>query len=581
MPENPAAGEEDEGFGDFKFVSYPSTSLHSNHNPKEEDDEWGDFIENPLQFSQIRPPNTLSFDPFPTFQKPILDPIFPESNPTHHELEINSAPLGVEKIMGALPLSIFGEEEEEPSSIDPSLDALDGFSLKPAAKNGSSFVGLNDLIANLYGQTEQIRAEKEQNFNDDFDEDGWEFKDAFSGTPNGGGDFGVGIENGSNAKLVDGIANFSTSDVDSSKKEWNIADLLGAELKEVKEPMSNGDIQGMEKKLEDCQRAPQLYAFSNGKLDSFDLSNAHDGFFHKPTPTVGNGINGFDFSSGIAPKDIMPNLYSQTEQTSAANSNIKPAGSGFSSVQLGLHSNLANNDDDVDENCWEFKDALSEIGVENVNTGLGTVDMYRNISTESKLEKIVHFYSRLKEKSHFLSVHHLEDLKGAKDAAILSREEAKAMALNEQIQSVYEKLQAENTVYGKNHQEKHPPRNIGVNELLEVVKDPDFHALELEYCLSKRISLSEEDLTSAVGLYEHAISMLHIMTLGSMLDQSTYISAWSKMISVCARELQHGAMIWMQSLQNNVHAQIFSQPRVIQACNILLPLEKYIEWQKF
>lgn len=54
---------------------------------------------------------------------------------------------------------------------------------------------------------------------------------------------------------------------------------------------------------------------------------------------------------------------------------------------------------------------------------------------------------------------------------------------------------------------------------------------------------------------------LKILTSASREDQFSYISAWSKMLSVCAQELRHGAFIWKQSLQESVHEQILSKPQ--------------------
>lgn len=64
-----------------------------------------------------------------------------------------------------------------------------------------------------------------------------------------------------------------------------------------------------------------------------------------------------------------------------------------------------------------------------------------------------------------------------------------------------------------------------------------------------------------VELIKHATTMLKILTLVSLEEQSTYVSTWSKMLSVCAQELKHGAWIWKQSLEKKVHNQIISEPQ--------------------
>jgi hypothetical protein len=62
-------------------------------------------------------------------------------------------------------------------------------------------------------------------------------------------------------------------------------------------------------------------------------------------------------------------------------------------------------------------------------------------------------------------------------------------------------------------------------------------------------------------LLKHVTSTIKILTLVSRKEQSSYVSTWSEILSVCARELKHGALIWTQSLQKDVHDQILSKPQ--------------------
>lgn len=59
-------------------------------------------------------------------------------------------------------------------------------------------------------------------------------------------------------------------------------------------------------------------------------------------------------------------------------------------------------------------------------------------------------------------------------------------------------------------------------------------------------------------LFEHASSILRILTLSSFKEQHSYISSWSKMASACELELQHGAMIWSQAVSANVQTELLS-----------------------
>lgn len=66
-----------------------------------------------------------------------------------------------------------------------------------------------------------------------------------------------------------------------------------------------------------------------------------------------------------------------------------------------------------------------------------------------------------------------------------------------------------------------------------------------------------------------------------MEEQSNYVSTWSKIVSVCAQELKHGASIWKQSLQKNVRSQILSEPKGNDKDVLLMPSIRYTAFLKF
>lgn len=107
---------------------------------------------------------------------------------------------GSDNHRGALPLSIFGDEELE---TDDSPNIQDAFTFKPSyPRNGinsqGSNISINDLISNLYCQAEQIPPVDDAgkhtgngldssnevmdltlvNSDDDFEDSSWDFKDA-------------------------------------------------------------------------------------------------------------------------------------------------------------------------------------------------------------------------------------------------------------------------------------------------------------------------------------------------------------------------------------------------------------------
>lgn len=165
--------EDDESFGDFKFASYPNQPLPSTS-------AWGNFVNhsNHINGTTTSKPS----DPFTVSP----DPLGKTANKARG---------------GAIPLSIFGEEEDdEPVSDSNSNEFFSnggGVVKKGSDSNGS--VGISDLISNLYHQQNGSgsasmsnvvpTSPKNLNVNDlnqdeDDEDDGWEFKSAERETGN-------------------------------------------------------------------------------------------------------------------------------------------------------------------------------------------------------------------------------------------------------------------------------------------------------------------------------------------------------------------------------------------------------------
>ncbi|OVA05754.1 hypothetical protein BVC80_9037g2 [Macleaya cordata] len=472
----------------------------------------------------------------------------------------------------------------------------DEFSYKPTGiENGLVFESGGTTTASgcnsdPLSQSKQIGTENGLNSyfvdgNFDFDENFCEFKDSFAET---------------------GATNCSAG----QKEELKVGDHSGVQ---VKVPTLTDEVQVNGKELWNNLGALPVSEFSNGRLDSDDPLFGEDIFSYKHSTSMRNGVNNQVVSSNFALNDLISNLYSQAEQIPTALSSQEATENGFNSAQTVLNSDLVTGEDDFDENSWEFKAASSEPffesgpgetiqkipteakstvlssqeatenGFNSAQTALnsdlvkgkhdfdenswefkgslsvafletGPGDTLQMFPTESKLKTFIDFYCRLKEESYFVALHHLDGLKKAKTAAALSNEDAKAEALHEEIQAAYKKLHREGVI-----SEERPPRNDCLNELLELMKEPKLQVLDSEFNLSKRISLAEKNMSSAIEIFQHAISMVKILTLGSMEDQVTYITTWSKILSACAQELKHGAFIWKQSLQKKVHRQMLSR----------------------
>ncbi|XP_068659899.1 uncharacterized protein [Aristolochia californica] len=667
----PDEEEDDDTFGDFKFVAsssaavvaFPSFAFDSEQQSvPAEDDDWGDFVDSTIQFHQasddtygsqkppLNSPNIHFSDSFASLQEALPDLLsIPKKSETKQW----------ERPKGALPLSIFGDEEkledQESEKVDFMFKKADIFSTKTTVENGSnstkviSNTSVTDLISNLYGSTEQIRTENATrsdlaNDEGDFEENSWEFKDALSEISGGNGDFAeeqkVSEVLGLNGGAFPGHGNqgedfkgekravgsfVAENGVDcwdvfvgneSCKQEQNVVGIsgdhievstnseiqanhirgqngtkggyfdengdFGDEIWEFKDSFSEIGVQGansvteqkslevssfdevessdtkiqkIEKKGEDMQKIAVSSTF-NGKLEFANLCDVQDGFVSKPSIDGRNGMNGLNLKVIAGLDDLISNLYPPDEQISVANSEKETADSRFELLQSGLDNNFVNGDAD-----WEFKDASSETKVEDNIFGSWT-----NISQHTanfKLQKFVEFYSNLKEESHALALYHLEGLKKAKVAAALSGEEEKVIILNDEIQSVYAKVRKETEASKKVHPEE-PPKSGHGGELFETLQDPDFGVFDLKYCLSSQLSLAQGDLSVAVQLLKHASWVNHILSMASMEEQTAYVSAWSRIIVVCARELQHGSMIWRQSLQKKAHRELLLKPQAQQ-----------------
>lgn len=182
-----ADDDDDEGFGDFKFAPMPpihatatTTTASVDGNPKTSsgdffsDDDWGDFVTTPS--NQINGGFGLSNGTDPSLNQKPLD-VFVENNEsklTRVELvpgRVESVKAEWVKPQGAIPLSLFGEvedeeEKEENSGAGESTveEGAASFSHKKDdnAKKGLGLkggLGINDLIANLYKQSPQIKVE--------------------------------------------------------------------------------------------------------------------------------------------------------------------------------------------------------------------------------------------------------------------------------------------------------------------------------------------------------------------------------------------------------------------------------------
>ncbi|CAN6452878.1 unnamed protein product [Victoria cruziana] len=278
---------------------------------------------------------------------------------------------------------------------------------------------------------------------------------------------------------------------------------------------------------------------------------------------VDSGMSPSHFSKEnppIAFKDLIANLYSQTEQMKQV------------VLEANLSGRVSDDEGDSDDKDWEFKDAFSDNRLDNheVDTSLGGVHIEtgsassRDEDEESNFRDFFVLYFRLKEVGRKYVLQHLDALENERKAANLSHDQATALALNQEIQAGYAMLQEEEKSLSTGSFEDHPLRNAGEVELLRAINDLQFQELELLYCLSEKILAAKDSLGSALALFKHTTSMLCIMTLATVHEQLAYVSAWSKIISTCSKELHHGASIWRRAQENQVDKEILDDTQGVR-----------------
>lgn len=240
--------DDDDGFGDFKFAS--SVQPFPSHPPppptqqqqQQDDDDWGDFVVSPIGSHPVESPSPPPlFDAFPPLYAAASDKI-----------------AGVkqwEKPSGALPLSIFGEEEvDEPEPLHPPVLFSASLSSSIPARDRKGPVAahgeLRDLITSLYGQASQpVGGDNDglclaEGKEDDSDESSWEYKDASSSSPNS-----VLKEDGIRNEKS-GLQCTETADFREIEKAYGVASLSGEQIIEMKR---KEEIKAVYKKLEEAK----------------------------------------------------------------------------------------------------------------------------------------------------------------------------------------------------------------------------------------------------------------------------------------------------------------------------------------
>lgn len=309
-----AEDDDDDSFGEFTFASnHPTVNSASQIPVTTGDDEWGDFnfFQNDTTDHNLKSP-----------------PSQPQT-----QIEAQTQPKW-EKIKGALPLSLFGDDDEEDDKPAMPVAGEDVKLSNYSGNNGlvtnnksdksNAHMYMNDLLANLYSQSQQqqsIKADDNGNnldlstINTTFTKDANTSSDVFSSfslhtvTP-GAGNHGSDDEGG--WEFIDAFSDSKLTQIGKDNKE---------RLEKEKPVSSPG--------LQDCARSSiDLFAAPNNEVP-FEYNVTHSGL---NANSVTNFQNGF-----------------------SANSKADSEGATHE-----LSSNLHSGSDDFDDTFGEFETAYTE-----------------------------------------------------------------------------------------------------------------------------------------------------------------------------------------------------------------------------
>ena len=374
--------EDDESFGDFKFASFPNQSSPST---SVENHGWGDFVNHSNHIN-----GTISSKPF--------DPFTITSDPPEKRVnETNGIAVEPNKVRGAIPLSIFGEEEKEPVSASNDFLSNQNNS-NGGVKTGSDLNGsvkISDLISNLYYQQPQVNSQNgsvsvsnvnpsnpnanDSNQDEDEDEDdGWEFKSAEWETGNKNLNVKVEAPKYGNNTVGVGVLLDSSTRISDKVDEWH----LGFEFSPVS--ASHSLQSGLKSESNETGTGFSMFNQTFGKLanaHSWPGSNQTLEAPKKDSSIYPTAIEAFNDDGGASHSTINPSLSSQSHKSSGwgfgfdFNSSTMGEDGLFSESYFKTENNhdvnnksnasSTNINVDADVNLFESKDAVKEKGIEH------------------------------------------------------------------------------------------------------------------------------------------------------------------------------------------------------------------------
>ncbi|XP_041020761.1 uncharacterized protein LOC121262371 isoform X2 [Juglans microcarpa x Juglans regia] len=326
-----AEDDEDESFGDFHSASFPNLTVHSfstqislrksSSSSSSSPVAWGEFSTTP-KWAKSKlpgcPAHTLSPRTNNSNEKELREPGW-----------VNPGEARWVKPTGALPLSIFGEFEEEEeekggsaaeATVPYVANVLSNHKRTDSGRKGSD-LNRNNLIANLFNQNQQIKTHNGPSLNSNVSE-----------LSTNGSNFNLNWlylnPNGLGSDLVEGNDRF---DDDDEYGEWEF------KAAKAESRIGNGDsiVKFEGKVLENTDGARLTFAFGNGVRGPGDLLVESKG----TSPSSGESDLGSDFNSSHMSKQ-----------------------DGFISGFFSKSKDNVNAKVELQQNFWELEDAFLETG---------------------------------------------------------------------------------------------------------------------------------------------------------------------------------------------------------------------------
>ncbi|XP_022150747.1 uncharacterized protein LOC111018805 isoform X2 [Momordica charantia] len=350
--------DDEENFGHFNFVMNPNHTSNRTSSTTLDEDDWGDFVDHS---AQITVGVDLSGGLSPAHPSPNS---LGTSNPSVQSPKIQWA-----KPQGAIPLSIFGLEEDEEEELGSGVvDSGRGFGEisfagreSGSARNSGVGVEINDLIiANLYSPNQQIKGGTGSPLKSNMEFDPLNFNNSLNLKSNGS-DLNVnGVHSYSNRTNFDGDSlNFEVNGVKPNgfhSDLTNVAESIeddgeevddfdGWEFKAAESVMPTGDDQ----KSKVDGKGQEGF---NGVAQAFEfVINGHN---HGGSTVQSNGavnnIDKWDFGFSLDPSPV-------AQHGTLSNAQNK---NGQNDPDNGFNLSPIDRNANTDEHVWDFKDAFSD-----------------------------------------------------------------------------------------------------------------------------------------------------------------------------------------------------------------------------